>query len=227
MIRSALIGTGALFAALSLIACGGSNETPAPVATSTQPAATSTPSAAVSPAAITVPSLPGPRLVETLRGGGHIVIFRHALTDMSQSDREPFTARDCSNQRNLSAAGREQSRMLGAEIRRLGIPYGVAVTSPYCRTRETAGLAFGTYDIDLALEQQLVRDAATTAQVMSRLLSAVPPAGLNTMMVTHSTNLTVLGLPIIDEGDAIVLMPDGSGWTAVALVKAADWSAIP
>ena len=129
------------------VACG-DNETPSATPTEApSSAATAAPAPVATPAEIQVPRLPGPQLVETLRGGGLIVIFRHALTDMSQSDREPFTARDCTNQRNLSAAGRTQATMIGEEIRRLGIPYDVALSSPYCRTKETAGLAFGVYDL--------------------------------------------------------------------------------
>jgi phosphohistidine phosphatase SixA len=196
--------------------------TPGPTATAPVPA----PQAGAAPLATIVPLLSGPELIEALRGGGYVIAFRHSITDLSQSDREPLTLRDCSNQRNLSAAGREQARAIGRELSRLAIPYGVVLSSPYCRTRETAGLAFGVYDLHAALEQQLSREMSATAALMNDLLKVVPPPGLNTILVTHSTNLTVVGLPVIGEGDSVVLQPDGAGWRAVSLVQADDWAAL-
>jgi Histidine phosphatase superfamily (branch 1) len=82
------------------------------------------------------------RLADRLRRGGYVLAFRHAATDFSMTD-STRDLRDCSGQRNLTAEGRRQARSIGREFRRLAIPVGRVLASPFCRTRETASLAFG------------------------------------------------------------------------------------
>jgi phosphohistidine phosphatase SixA len=162
-------------------------------------------------------------LIDALRRGGHVIVFRHALTDRSQADAEPIDLQDCGKQRNLNAAGRAQARMLGAELERLGVPYRTVLTSPYCRTRETAGLAFGIYETHGALEQQLSQDPGNTAARLRDLFVATPAAGTNAIYVTHIPNLSSLGIQAIEEGDAIVLLPDGRAFRFLTVVRAGDW----
>src|SRR4051812_30257389 len=81
-----------------------------------------------------------PPLVERLRRGGYVLALRHAATDQSMAD-NTRDLRDCSKQRNLSAAGRRQAQAIGRALRRLRIPVGTVLASPYCRTRATARLA--------------------------------------------------------------------------------------
>ena len=85
---------------------------------------------------------PASSLVRRLRGGGYVLAFRHAATDFSMTDKTR-DLRNCSRQRNLNADGRRQARRIGKAFRRLGIPVGQVLASPFCRTRETARLAFG------------------------------------------------------------------------------------
>src|SRR4051812_48853357 len=112
----------ALAAAVALAACGSERDDGARAA---QPVAQRT------------------SFVETLRAGGNVIAFRHAITDQSHQDEAAFRYDQCARQRNLSAAGRAQARAIGRAIRRLRIRIGRVLASPYCRTRETARLAFG------------------------------------------------------------------------------------
>src|SRR5918992_1485576 len=113
--------------------------------------------------------------VEGLRRGGYVLALRHAATDFSMSD-TTRDLRDCSRQRNLSAEGRRQARSIGSAFRRLGIPVGVVLASPYCRTRETARLAFGRArsSRDLLSARFLASRAAREGQPerLRRLLAA-------------------------------------------------------
>src|SRR5262249_5111854 len=81
-------------------------------------------------------------LLAALRGGGFVIYFRHADTDHTQNDSRMTSMADCANQRNLTDAGRENSRQIGDAIRALGVPVGAVLASPMCRTVETAVLAF-------------------------------------------------------------------------------------
>ena len=95
----------------------------------------------------TEPQRLGPiELVEALREGGYVVYLRHAVTDRSKEDDPVLDLDDCSTQRILSEDGRDQSRGIGGAFRKLAIPVGDVYSSEYCRTRETAELAFGGYE---------------------------------------------------------------------------------
>jgi broad specificity phosphatase PhoE len=74
---------------------------------------------------------------------GDVLIYRHALAP-GGGDPPELKLGDCSTQRNLSDAGRLQARRIGEALRqRLGaLRVGEVWASPWCRTLETARLAF-------------------------------------------------------------------------------------
>src|ERR687898_1369716 len=118
-------------------------------------------------------------LVDGLRRGGYVLAFRHAVTDFSMADSTRDLS-DCSRQRNLTAEGRRQARSIGREFRRLGIPVGRVLASPFCRTRETATLAFGRAVPSRALlSAEFFDDERAGERQPARLrqLLASPPRG--------------------------------------------------
>src|SRR5262245_2509444 len=52
-----------------------------------------------------------------LRGGGQVVIMRHAKTTPGTSDPPNFKLGDCSTQRNLSDEGRAQAKAIGQRFK--------------------------------------------------------------------------------------------------------------
>ena len=123
----------ALLVAVVAAGCGGCDDAPSRPTNATADRAVAT-----------------PPLVERLRRGGYVLALRHAATDQSMAD-NTRDLRDCSKQRNLSAAGRRQAQAIGHALRRLRIPVGTVLASPYCRTRATARLAFGRLRTSTAL----------------------------------------------------------------------------
>jgi hypothetical protein len=79
-----------------------------------------------------------------LKGGGQVVIMRHAVTDSTAGDRDTMRLEDCSTQRNLSASGQDDARRIGAAFRARGIIVDEVRSSVWCRCLDTATLAFGT-----------------------------------------------------------------------------------
>ena len=73
---------------------------------------------------------------------GAIVLFRHA-TAPGVGDPAGFKLDDCATQRNLDDKGRSEARRLGEQFRSRKIQVGAVLTSQWCRTRDTARLAFG------------------------------------------------------------------------------------
>ena len=171
----------------------------------------------------TVRPLTGSELVRALRDGGHVLYLRHTRTPADAVD-SPDPLGDCSRQRLLSAAGRADATALGQAVRELGVPVGQVRASPYCRTRDTARLAFGVVRTDDALVspapdgEQRVR----TASALQALLRTVPDDG-NTVLVGHLTNLRLASRASPEEGGTVVFRPDGEGATLVAEVPPQGW----
>jgi len=153
-------------------------------------------------------------LVAALKSGGYVVYFRHAATDFSQNDEQMRDFDDCTHQRNLTAAGREQSKRIGAAWRALGLPAGKIHASPFCRTRETAELAFGRYE--RATEARGGPGTASDAaryQPLSELLATLPAKGVNDVIVSHGNPFRALHpeLPYLQEGEGAIIRPLGAG----------------
>ena len=191
------------------------------------------------PTAASETPLGGAALVQALKQGGYVLVFRHAATDQAQVDEFAAALRaggaggdltppdDCARQRNLNQGGRDQSLAIGAAFRRLGIR-GEVIASPYCRTRETAQLAFDSYQTEVALTMILDAEVdRTTVEAGRRLIVARVPTGGNRVVVTHTPNMVAMGLPLIAEGEAVILETDGSTWRMVAQVKADEWALLP
>jgi hypothetical protein len=119
----------------------------------------------------------GAELVQALRAGGHVLYFRHGKTDLSTRDADRASLDNCTTQRVLSDEGRQQMTQIGREFKRLRIPVGTVLASPYCRTLDTARLAFGRVSPEPELSHTVTADAATTqrrAAVLSKLLAVEP-----------------------------------------------------
>ena len=172
--------------------------------------------------------LAGEALVEALREGGYVLYLRHAETTRGGAD-DLATLGDCSRQRELSDAGRADATALGAALRALDVPVGDVVASPFCRTLETARLAFGQTETDdglLALAPDGAGKDRTEAR-LRRLLGRVPPEGSNTALVGHVSNLGLVSAAESDEGGTVVFRPDGDGgFQLVGEVPPQGWQAL-
>mgnify|MGYP002403224377 CR=1 FL=1 len=176
--------------------------------------------------------LKGEALFSAMKNGGYVIYLRHALSDTSQNDADPIDVADCGTQRNLSAAGKEQARAIGKAMQARGIAVGPVLTSAYCRAKETGTLAFGKAEVSDALFYSLglSKDAAAKAAArLKEIVGTAPPAGSNTILVGHTSNIKeVAGVWPKTEGGAFVIEPKGAGafavvgsFTADELVKSA------
>ena len=149
--------------------------------------------------------------------GGYILHFRHAerdkwidvhMYDVLESDvhdkginqsrlaeNEYFKDAVCLNER-----GEIQSRAMGEHLENIKFPIGYVISSPICRSRQTAELAFGGYD---DLERTLVHRGAHREdpnQHISNLrelfLNLPVKSGENTIVSSHNS---VIHLDMFDE----------------------------
>jgi hypothetical protein len=148
-------------------------------------------------------------LVEKLRHGGYVLYIRHASTDFSQNDSRMTSYEDCSTQRNLTDKGRTEAKKLGAEIKRLQIPIGVVYASPFCRTMETARLAFGEpKPTNEARGGPSRTDDATRYEPLKKLLATPPSTGKNNVISSHGNPFfAIFGPPYLAEGEIAVVEP--------------------
>jgi len=150
---------------------------------------------------------------QRLAAGGQVVLLRHATTVPGFGDPPGFRLGDCATQRNLSAAGREEARRIGAQLRARNIPVGEVRSSRWCRCLETAELAFGRAAdpwplLDSLHEYPERRDTQTEA--LRRALAEVPARG-NLFLVTHQANVIALTGTALAPGEMVVLTPRGDG----------------
>jgi len=172
---------------------------------------------------------PGPELMRQLRGGGYVLYMRHASTDFSQNDSKMTSYEDCANQRNLTDKGRAEARDIGAHVKRLGIPIGEVLASPFCRTMETARLAFGTAKAMNEVRGGPARpEDPTRYDDLKKLLSTRPAQKTNTVISSHGNPFhAVAGPPYLAEGEIAVVEPKGDAqFSVVGRIRIEDWQSL-
>lgn len=166
--------------------------------------------------------LGGAAMLQALKDGGYVIYLRHDRTDTSRSDIDPIDLNDCAKQRPLSDAGRVHARTVGLAFKAIHIPVDQVLASPVCRCVETATAAFPNIKrttphalvYTLALPKE---ELGVAADELRKMLAASPPAGTNTVLVGHTTNLKeATGLWPKQEGGALIFRPNGDGTFALA-----------
>jgi len=142
---------------------------------------------------------------------GDIVLIRHALAP-GTGDPAEFRLNDCSTQRNLDAQGRIQAQKIGAQLQRQGIPVQAVWTSQWCRTRDTARLAFSLPAKDMPAFNSFFENAsngpAMTEQARAALLGWSGPGLL--VVVTHQVNITALTGVYPSSGEGVAVRREGA-----------------
>lgn len=147
-----------------------------------------------------------------LAEGGKVVLMRHGAvrSGPGQGDsllRDPT----CKRERNLSVEGEAQARRIGEAFRARNIPVAAVHHSPFCRTADTARLAFsGGAPADYLSLREILGAEAAAAQ--TRALASVigSHAGTgNLILVTHEPNINAVSFELMRHADFLVLQPLG------------------
>lgn len=156
-----------------------------------------------------------------LKSGGHIVLLRHAQTVDGIGDPPGFDIRQCSTQRNLNDVGRAQARAWQQAFARHNIPVGGVFSSAWCRTKETATLAFGRVDTWPALNSHFDSpDSAMlqASQVKGGLAIRMQP-GKNLVLVSHQVNINAITGVSPASGEAVIARLRGDQLTVIGTLK--------
>lgn len=152
-------------------------------------------------------------LVESLRGGGHVLLIRHAQAP-GTGDPDGFQLSDCSTQRNLSDTGREQARGIGAWLRARGIRRGRVYSSQWCRCLETAeliGLGPVTELPALNSFYERPQHRELNLNALTRFPAAQPQTGIPLVLVTHQVTITALSGEFSASGHGVLMKVGGGG----------------
>lgn len=160
----------------------------------------------------TLPASADENLWNQLRNGGHVLLIRHAETEPGIGDPPGFRLEDCSSQRNLSSAGRAQSRHIGERFASNGIPVDRVLSSRWCRCLDTARLAFGKATPEPVLDSffaDQARSDAQTAAARARIQAFRGPGNL--VLVTHQVNITAITGKSPAQGEIFVVRAGPQG----------------
>ena len=154
-------------------------------------------------------------LADQLRSGDHVLLIRHAEAP-GGGDPANLRLGDCSTQRNLDQAGRQQAQALGVWLKKQGVDQARLFTSPWCRCQDTATLLElgpATTEPSLAsfFNEPQKADASTAAlrAFMVRTLAATKGKAL--ILVTHHVNILALVGENVASGEMVLARVDRQG----------------
>jgi broad specificity phosphatase PhoE len=171
-------------------------------------------------------------VLEALRAGGHVIVFRHGATHPDQADTDPLNFDNVAKQRQLNDAGRAQARAVGEVFAAARVPVGKVYSSRFQRAAETARLIAGkdpqpTLDVTEGGLVVTPLENNRRAKALREMAVAMPEPGTNTLVVSHKPNIIdAFGKDWfeIKEGEASVFKPDGrGGFALVGRVQIGDW----
>ena len=157
-----------------------------------------------------------------------MLYVRHTSTDFSKNDAKMTSYEDCANQRNLTDKGRAEARSVAEQVKRVRVPVGKVLASPFCRTMETARLAFGSAEATQEARGGPARpDDPKRYDPLRRILSTPPARGENLVIVSHGNPFhAVAGPPYLAEGEIAVVQHQGKGFKVVGRIRIEEWAAL-
>jgi phosphohistidine phosphatase SixA/protein-S-isoprenylcysteine O-methyltransferase Ste14 len=175
------------------------------------------------------------RALSALVAGGHVLLFRHASTTGQDHDVE---VGDCSTQRNLSEAGREQARAIGQRLRDRGIKIGKVISSQYCRAKETAQLMgaeaietmsnLNELSIHVTLVEQIFGNSEKDEKILGPVRAIIKDwkDQSNLLLVSHAPIIRNLTHDRVNMGEGLVLRPNPKGRFGFTIVGKIPRSAV-
>jgi phosphohistidine phosphatase SixA len=139
---------------------------------------------------------------------GVAVLMRHAQTTPGVGDPSGWRPEQCSSQRNLDASGVAHAKRIGEWFQSQRLRVSAVRNSPWCRTRDTAKLAFARHD-DWPALSNLFEDrsrADVQAAAVTRYVESLKPGEL-VVLVSHGSTIghIVPGGGGLASGEAVVV----------------------
>jgi broad specificity phosphatase PhoE len=152
-------------------------------------------------------------LIRQMQSDNAVLMIRHALAP-GIGDPESFELNDCSTQRNLNQAGREQARAIGQWLHSRGIRQAKVYSSQWCRCLETARLMqVGTVTPLPALNSffQRPQDREQNLATLKKFIHQETEPDELIVMVTHQVTISAITGQWADSGHGKLLRPTKAG----------------
>lgn len=152
-------------------------------------------------------------LVLQMQSGNAVLMIRHALAP-GIGDPEEFDINDCSTQRNLDNAGREQAQAIGQWLRDHGIKNVKLFSSQWCRCMDTARLmGMGEVTPLPALNSffESPQDREPNLSALRKFIHNKSKPGELIIMVTHQVTISGITGNWTDSGHGKLVRPGNDG----------------
>ncbi len=148
-------------------------------------------------------------LWDQLKKGGYIILMRNTVVDEGLGDPKGYKVTDCATQLNLNDKSRAEAKKIGEEFKKRKIPIKQVLTSAFCRTKETAQLAFGKADVWEPLNSFYDKPDRKSEQtrMLHQRMENPPNDGTNLVLVTHGYNIVSATGLNPDPGDMLIVAP--------------------
>lgn len=146
---------------------------------------------------------------DALKKGNLIILMRNSAVDEGLGDPKGNKVGDCATQLNLTDKGRAEAKKIGEEFKKRKIPIKQVLTSAFCRTKETAQLAFGKADVWEPLNSFYDKPDRKSEQtrLLHQRMESAPNDGTNLVLVTHGYNIVSATGLNPDPGDMLIITP--------------------
>ena len=144
-----------------------------------------------------------------LQNDPHMVVLMRNAESSGNKDGANMLVWDstgkCAGESTLTPLGREQAEAIGAAFAERGVK-PIVISSPMCRCKETARIAFGDYETDPGLRQTSTADTegqevfqATASALLRKHRGKLP-----IVFVNHRPNIDAMTMELIKIGELLV-----------------------
>jgi phosphohistidine phosphatase SixA len=147
-----------------------------------------------------------PKVISALQEGKKLIFIRHALAP-GGGDPKNFNLNDCSTQRNLDSNGVAQAKKIGRFFKENNVKIDQVFSSEWCRTQDTAKIAFKHYKTFNALNSFFSSKFATNRDKQIKDLKAFVTkwdSKKNIVFVTHYVVILETLNKAVSSGEIIV-----------------------
>ena len=142
-----------------------------------------------------------------LRSEPHLVVFMRHTQSTGRNALTWDESGNCRGEAVLGEEGKAHAKKIGDAFVQHGVKPMRIISSPMCRCRETAQIAFGNdYVTDALLREIASADSARTAAYEKTAASLIVTnlGNAPVVFVSHAPNINLLTLELIAEGDLLI-----------------------
>ena len=139
--------------------------------------------------------------------GNKIILIRHSLAP-GGGDPAGFEINDCKTQRNLNKKGINQSKKIGKLFKKNKVPIDQVLSSQWCRCKDTAKYAFGSYKEFTALNSTFQtpynKNEGKQLRELYNYVKKWKGKGKNLILITHYSIITAITTAVPSSGEIVI-----------------------